>query len=250
MPGGMSGKPSVVVRRVPDKGMYDNLYIVNGNVDYLNISGLLRLAGTNAAITIGATPPTSATAGTGLWIDRNGLALVVDSTSTPASQEQINFNANSTGASLLRLSTYKVSSTLQKAYIDCNGDTTAATIGQMHIRAYSAATDAASAYVELSATNGNGLGKLSVSATDTGLGRVTSSSDHYFALDARIGGGLYVGATNVDPVAGTIQLAEVSAPSAPAANNVIIYAVDNGSGKTQLMALFSSGAAQQLAIQP
>lgn len=76
MPGGMSGKPSVVVRRVPDKGMYDNLYIVNGNVDYLNISGLLRLAGTNAALTIGEVPPTSSTAGTGLWLDRTGLYVL------------------------------------------------------------------------------------------------------------------------------------------------------------------------------
>lgn len=50
--------------------------------------------------------------------------------------------------------------------------------------------------------------------------------------------------------AGGILMAEMTAPAAPAANNVILYAVDNGSGKTQLMALFSSGAAQQVAIQP
>jgi hypothetical protein len=29
-----------------------------------------------------------------------------------------------------------------------------------------------------------------------------------------------------------------------------LYCVDNGSGKTKLMALFASGAAQQVAIQP
>lgn len=46
------------------------------------------------------------------------------------------------------------------------------------------------------------------------------------------------------------EFAEMTAPSAPSANGVRIYAVDNGAGKTQLMALFSSGAAQQLAIQP
>lgn len=46
------------------------------------------------------------------------------------------------------------------------------------------------------------------------------------------------------------QLSEMTAPAAPAANGCRIYAVDNGGGKTQLMALFSSGAAQQLAIQP
>jgi hypothetical protein len=46
------------------------------------------------------------------------------------------------------------------------------------------------------------------------------------------------------------QLSEMTAPSAPAANGVRIYAVDNGSGKTQLMALFATGAAQQIAIEP
>jgi hypothetical protein len=46
------------------------------------------------------------------------------------------------------------------------------------------------------------------------------------------------------------EMAEMTAPAAPAANSVRIYAVDNGSGKTQLMALFATGAAQQIAIEP
>lgn len=46
------------------------------------------------------------------------------------------------------------------------------------------------------------------------------------------------------------QWTEMTAPAAPAANSVRIYAVDNGAGKTQLMAVFGSGAAQQLAIEP
>jgi len=46
------------------------------------------------------------------------------------------------------------------------------------------------------------------------------------------------------------QLTEMTAPSAPATNSVRIYAEDNGSGKTRLMALFATGAAQQLAIEP
>jgi len=48
----------------------------------------------------------------------------------------------------------------------------------------------------------------------------------------------------------TLQMAEQTAPAAPAASQVRIYAANNGAGKTQLMALFSSGAAQQIAIQP
>lgn len=49
---------------------------------------------------------------------------------------------------------------------------------------------------------------------------------------------------------GVLSFIERTAPSAPAADGCYIYAQDNGAGKTQLMALFSSGAAQQLAIQP
>jgi hypothetical protein len=47
-----------------------------------------------------------------------------------------------------------------------------------------------------------------------------------------------------------IEAQEMTAPSAPAANKVRIYAEDNGSGKTRLMAIFPTGAAQQIAIEP
>lgn len=49
---------------------------------------------------------------------------------------------------------------------------------------------------------------------------------------------------------GMLQLGEVTAPSAPADTNVILYATDGGGGKTKLMAIFPSGAAQQIAIEP
>lgn len=51
-------------------------------------------------------------------------------------------------------------------------------------------------------------------------------------------------------VGAAIETFEMTAPAAPAANGVRIYAEDNGSGKTRLMALFATGAAQQLAIEP
>ena len=47
-----------------------------------------------------------------------------------------------------------------------------------------------------------------------------------------------------------LEFIEQSAPSAPSTNEVRIYAEDNGSGKTKLMALFATGAAQQIAIEP
>jgi hypothetical protein len=43
---------------------------------------------------------------------------------------------------------------------------------------------------------------------------------------------------------------EATAPSAPSADGFRLYAQDNGGGKTQLCALFSSGAAQCFATQP
>jgi len=56
--------------------------------------------------------------------------------------------------------------------------------------------------------------------------------------------------SSTSTVGGTMELIEMTAPSAPAADRVRIYAKDNGAGKTQLMALFSSGAEQEVAIQP
>jgi len=56
--------------------------------------------------------------------------------------------------------------------------------------------------------------------------------------------------TNGSTGAGALQFQEQTAPSAPAANNVYLYAEDNGSGKTRLMAKFATGAAQQVAIEP
>jgi hypothetical protein len=51
--------------------------------------------------------------------------------------------------------------------------------------------------------------------------------------------------------AGALELPEwAAAPAAPATNNVRIYAEDNGSGKTRLMARFATGAAVQIAIEP
>jgi len=47
-----------------------------------------------------------------------------------------------------------------------------------------------------------------------------------------------------------LGLDEMTAPSAPATNSVRIYAEDNGSGKTRLMALFATGSAVQIAIEP
>ena len=49
---------------------------------------------------------------------------------------------------------------------------------------------------------------------------------------------------------GCILWNERADPAAPPANAAYLYCKDNGAGKTQLVALFSSGAVQQVAIQP
>jgi hypothetical protein len=56
------------------------------------------------------------------------------------------------------------------------------------------------------------------------------------------------GATNSD--GGALNFVEQTAPSAPSSNQVVIWAEDNGSGKTRLMARFATGANQQIAIEP
>jgi hypothetical protein len=48
----------------------------------------------------------------------------------------------------------------------------------------------------------------------------------------------------------SVELIEQTAPAAPAADGVRIYAEDDGAGKTRLMARFATGAAQQIAIEP
>ena len=59
-----------------------------------------------------------------------------------------------------------------------------------------------------------------------------------------------IGVTNGSTGGGSLEMQEVTAPAAPATNNVRIYAEDNGSGKTRLMARFATGSAVQIAIEP
>lgn len=49
---------------------------------------------------------------------------------------------------------------------------------------------------------------------------------------------------------GFMDMAEITAPSAPSVNKGRVFFQDNGLGRTQMMVLFNTGAAQQIAIQP
>jgi len=57
-------------------------------------------------------------------------------------------------------------------------------------------------------------------------------------------------ASRLDIGAGAIGIAQMAAPGAGATGTVTLYADDNGAGKTRLMAIFNTGIAQQVAIQP
>ncbi len=84
-----------------------------------------------------------------------------------------------------------------------------------------------------------------VSGTATNNGNQTSSQlpfrNNTFALPVSF-------ASEILP--NRIRLVERAAIGNPAADSMVIWAQDNGSGKTQLMARFPTGAAIQIAIEP
>lgn len=84
------------------------------------------------------------------------------------------------------------------------------------------------------------------SAVLVGWGSSYSSMDVAFGRNAD---GV-VEVNNGSTGGGALQFIEMTAPAAPATNAVRIFAEDNGSGKTRLMARFATGAVQQLAIEP
>jgi hypothetical protein len=58
-----------------------------------------------------------------------------------------------------------------------------------------------------------------------------------------------VAGSGIEFIGGTVGLIEQGSAPAGIANTAIIYAVDDGSGKTKWMVQFSTGAAQQLSIE-
>lgn len=92
-------------------------------------------------------------------------------------------------------------------------------------------------------TNKNGTGTARVMSLDFGDGSTSAISIPAAAGQITMGAGFNYGA-NYN------QFTEMTAPAAGATNTVRIYAEDNGAGKTRLMAIFPTGAAQQIAIEP
>ena len=89
-------------------------------------------------------------------------------------------------------------------------------------------------------------------SSDTGAGaRTITENMRILGNGGNVGiGGIAAPASRLDIGAGALTMSEMVAPGAPAANGGVIYLEDNGAGKTRLMVLFATGAAQQIAIQP
>lgn len=124
--------------------------------------------------------------------------------------------------------------------VDTNG---AAVSQQLQAANGITGTDRTGGNFTLASGKGTGAGAVSslIFQTPTVLASGTTAQSLATRFTLSSAGGSLVG---------YLELVEQTAPTAPAANGVRIYAVDNGAGKTQLMAIFASGVAQQLAIEP
>jgi hypothetical protein len=106
-----------------------------------------------------------------------------------------------------------------------------------------------SSVFHIGTNKGSGGGTARVMQLDYGGTTTAAISVPISSGQVTFGGGLISGGT-ITHGANFMEFTEMTAPSAGATNNVRIYAQDNGSGKTQLMAVFPTGSAVQLAIEP
>ncbi|MGE9270037.1 MAG: hypothetical protein ACQKBU_04475 [Verrucomicrobiales bacterium] len=95
---------------------------------------------------------------------------------------------------------------------------------------------------------GNGLDLVDLSVSGTLVLPTGSILRDYIAADAV--GSVEIGTLSDLTVSGYIDLEEVVVPPNPSPDTARIYAKDNGSGKTQLIARFSDGSEVVIATQP
>lgn len=68
--------------------------------------------------------------------------------------------------------------------------------------------------------------------------------------NGNVGIGTTSPASRLDISNGALTMEEMTAPASPGTNKCVMYAEDDGAGKTRLMVRFATGAAVQLAIEP
>lgn len=96
--------------------------------------------------------------------------------------------------------------------------------------------------------NTNAVSPLGLRVLYEGIG--SGNGNAFIGCQDNNGIRFVVGGDGSVSTASYIEGAEQTAPAAPAANRYRIFAQDNGAGKTQLMVIFATGAAQQIAIEP
>lgn len=113
-------------------------------------------------------------------------------------------------------------------------------------------TDKTGGNLTVASGKGTGAGAVSSLIFQTPTVLTTGTTAQSLATRLTIVEGSITQSTGTNLIGGANfhQMTEMTAPAAGAANTVRIYAEDNGAGKTRLMALFNTGAAQQIAIEP
>ncbi len=202
----------------------------NGNVSALNgvasVGGTLNgfvTTGTKLRQGTGANFQVDATSG---LVIANGLALGFNASNATTAPDAFMVRA---GAAAIQYGADVNGAAASQILQACNGIT---------------GTDKTGGNFTFASGKGTGAGAVSSLIFQTPTLLVSGSTAQ--SLTTR----LTISVNGIAQTAGYHEMVEMTAPAAGAADSVRIYAVDNGSGKTQLMALFSSGAAQQLAIQP
>ena len=231
------------------------------------------VSGASAPLTLASgtiTDPSAALTITQTWNDAADTFIGMDMTVT---------NTNSAAASrLLRLKYGAAASETSRfevnpaGAINLSNGTSTVTLRQLTLYGtnyISTTAVGASTYYPIQASNFVGGVKWGTGDTDidvtfsAGIDGIRAQSNITFAwcdsaaniynvdtLLNRVGAGV-VGVRGATTSAGAaLNFLEQTAPSAPSANQVVVYAEDNGSGKTRLMARFATGAAQVLATEP
>lgn len=220
-----------------------NLFIHTSSYSFLRCNGSGSSVGLNGGITFGfySGDPSSTSIDT---------ILARDAANTLAQRNGVNAQAFNI------YNTYTDASNYERGFVRWSGNeflvgTEAAGTGTVRILKFQ--TSQSILFVA-----GGSIGKLFAGTLERNASGVhltwSNSTNAQTGITSDIG--LKRGAAGVLQVSngstggGSVEFVEQTAPAAPSANNVRIYAEDDGAGKTRLMALFATGAAQQIAIEP
>lgn len=177
-----SGKSNVQISAGALKLRNNTTDVIVFDTTESRIDNLLKMSGASAALSLGTTPPTSATVGTGLWIDRTGVYSLSSSTqnatltSTGFTAASGNFVADSSGVSLAVPNSFNAANSYRflksgvlTSYLYTNDNGSLATGGFKLNLSASGANRSYPAHVELICNSKTGyLSDITISAAATG----------------------------------------------------------------------------------